>query len=117
MGLDLAHRPGLLTNEIELRHKARIRQKIVFRIYPARSRCHSRSMGRSISGLTFRAHWTAIKGGLSRGIFTAAAGEIYFASHCQRGVLPTGGHFVEAHRDGVPGAIAAAGDIWRVCCD
>src|SRR5690242_544410 len=78
MGLDLAHRPGLLTNEIELRHKARIRQKIVFRIYPARSRCHSRSMGRSISGLTFRAHWTAIKGGLSRGIFTAAAGEIYF---------------------------------------
>ena len=41
MGLDLAHRPGLLTNEIDLRHKARIRQKVVFRIYQmARSRCH-----------------------------------------------------------------------------
>jgi hypothetical protein len=74
-------------------------------------------MGRSISGLTFRAHRTAIKAGLSRGIFTAAADEIYFISHCQPGVLPNGGYFVEAHRDGVPGAIAVTGDIWRVCCD
>ena len=71
----------------------------------ARSRCHSRF-------LLFRALRPVIKAGLSGGIYTAAAVKSIFfriTSRCQMG-----GHFVEAQRDGVPGAIAVTRNI---CCD
>lgn len=42
MGLDLAHRPGLLTNGIELRHKARIRQRLCFEFTKRRARAATR---------------------------------------------------------------------------